>query len=140
MNEYLWKCDKCKRSGSVYAENASEGEDIACAHHRIPSPCCTFDPDVSFNRRLDESEFEPIAESVDLVNAPPHYRSHPLGVECIDVIEWFPANIANAVKYLWRCGLKGNEKDAIQDLRKAAWYANREADRLEKIAAKESAQ
>lgn len=36
-------------------------------------------------------------------------------------------NVGNAVKYLWRAGNKG---DHIEDLRKAAWYVQREIDRL----------
>jgi hypothetical protein len=32
-------------------------------------------------------------------------------------------NLGNAVKYIWRADLKN---DAIEDLRKAAWYLNRE--------------
>jgi len=32
-------------------------------------------------------------------------------------------NLGNAVKYLWRCDLK---KDAIEDLKKAKWYIERE--------------
>jgi hypothetical protein len=65
----------------------------------------------------------------DQVNHPKHYNSHPAGVECIDVVEHMPFNVGNAIKYLWRAGLKA---DAVEDLRKAAWYATREADRLEK--------
>ena len=65
----------------------------------------------------------------DMINHPPHYTSHPAGIECIDVIEWFPANIACAMKYLWRAGLKG---DASEDLQKAVWYVSREIQRLEK--------
>ena len=37
-----------------------------------------------------------------------------------------PADLNNAVKYIWRADLKG---DAIEDLRKAAWYVNREITR-----------
>lgn len=62
----------------------------------------------------------------DLVNHPPHYTSHPSGIECIDVVEHYGFSIGNAIKYLWRAGLKG---DAIEDLRKAAWYVNREIER-----------
>jgi hypothetical protein len=36
-------------------------------------------------------------------------------------------NVGNAMKYLWRAGLKG---DRLEDLRKAAWYVNREIERL----------
>jgi hypothetical protein len=63
----------------------------------------------------------------DLVNHPPHYTSHPSGVECIEVVEHMSFNVGNAVKYLWRAGEKGNQ---LQDLRKAAWYVNREISRL----------
>ncbi len=64
----------------------------------------------------------------DMINSPPHYTSHPSGVECIDVVEHLPFNVGNAIKYLWRAGLKG---DAIEDLRKAAWYVDREIKRRE---------
>jgi phytoene/squalene synthetase len=32
-------------------------------------------------------------------------------------------NLGNALKYIWRCDLK---KDAVEDLRKARWYLDRE--------------
>ena len=59
----------------------------------------------------------------DLVNNPPHYKSHPSGVECSDITEHMGFNLGNALKYIWRADLKDN---AIQDLEKAAWYINRE--------------
>ena len=67
----------------------------------------------------------------DQINHPPHYTSHPSGVECIAVVEHFGFCIGNAMKYLWRAGLKG---DAIEDLRKAAWYVQREIERREHAA------
>ena len=39
-------------------------------------------------------------------------------------------NLGNAVKYIWRADLKG---EALEDLRKAAWYIAREIQRREKI-------
>lgn len=57
------------------------------------------------------------------VNHPSHYNSHPSGVECIDIVEHMPFNVGNAIKYLWRAGLKG---DAVEDMRKAIWYIERE--------------
>ncbi|MCU0551933.1 MAG: DUF3310 domain-containing protein [Leptolyngbya sp. Prado105] len=44
--------------------------------------------------------------------------------ECIDAIEYVNAGFhtGNAIKYLWRCGQKG---DVIQDLEKAVWYLER---------------
>jgi Protein of unknwon function (DUF3310) len=59
----------------------------------------------------------------DPVNNPKHYTSHPSGVECITVTEHMGFNLGNAVKYIWRADEKGN---AIEDLRKAAWYVQRE--------------
>lgn len=65
----------------------------------------------------------------DAVNHPPHYTAHPSGVECIDVAEHMTFCAGNAVKYIWRAGLKG---DAIEDLKKARWYVDREIARLER--------
>jgi hypothetical protein len=62
----------------------------------------------------------------DPVNHPPHYTSHPSGIECIDVVEHMCFNLGNAIKYIWRADEKGN---AIEDLRKAAWYVQRELDK-----------
>lgn len=63
----------------------------------------------------------------DPVNHPAHYTAHPSGIECIEVVEEFNFCVGNAVKYLWRAGLKG---DAIEDLQKARWYIDREIGRL----------
>jgi len=76
--------------------------------------------------------------TIDPVNHPPHYQRvsqigapflEMLGVtkdlqnlECIEAIEWLENNGASftrlsAVKYLWRCGLKGDASKAVEDLR-----------------------
>lgn len=65
------------------------------------------------------------------VNHQRHYNQHPSGVECITIVEHFNFNIGNAIKYLWRVGLKSQD-NAIEDLEKAAWYCNREVERLRK--------
>ena len=61
---------------------------------------------------------------------PDHYRSHPSGVECITVTEHFGFCIGNAIKYLWRADLK-HDDGGLEDLRKAAWYIDREIKRRE---------
>jgi hypothetical protein len=63
----------------------------------------------------------------DAVNHPEHYTSHPSGVECIQITEHMPFCLGSAIKYLWRAGHKG---DAVEDLKKAAWYVAREIARL----------
>lgn len=67
----------------------------------------------------------------DLVNHPPHYTNHPSGIEAIQVTRHMNFNLGNAVKYVWRAGLKG---DAIQDLEKARFYINDELARLKEQA------
>lgn len=68
----------------------------------------------------------------DVVNSPAHYTSNPAEcecgrrIECIQITEHMGFCLGNAVKYIWRAGLKA---DAIEDLRKSLWYIQREIDR-----------
>lgn len=79
-----------------------------------------------------------MATNNDNVNHPEHYTSHPSGIECIQITEYHNFCIGNAIKYLWRAGLKedagksGDEK-MIEDMEKAVWYINREINRVKKI-------
>ena len=71
----------------------------------------------------------------DQVNHPKHYTSDPSGIECIDITRHRNFNIGNAIKYLWRAGLK-EDKDRklidkqVEDLNKAVWYLVDEIHRL----------
>ena len=67
-------------------------------------------------------------KKADMINHPPHYTSHPSGVECIQVTEHMNFCLGNAVKYIWRADLKGS---GVEDLKKAAWYIEREIKRRE---------
>lgn len=64
----------------------------------------------------------------DDVNHPTHYTQHPSKVECIDIVEHMNFNLGNAVKYIWRAGLKSPTPG--KDLLKAKWYICREIVRL----------
>lgn len=63
----------------------------------------------------------------DMVNHPPHYTKG--GVECIDAIAAATAGktgiqavcVANVFKYLYRY----EEKNGVEDVRKARWYLDR---------------
>jgi hypothetical protein len=73
----------------------------------------------------------------DNVNHPKHYTSHPSGVECIEITEHYGFCVGNAIKYLWRAGLKkdGTLDDIdkeIEDVKKAAWYVQRHLENLQK--------
>ena len=62
----------------------------------------------------------------DAIN-PSHYRSHPSGIECIEITRHLSFNRGNAVKYLWRSGKKdGNSTN--QELGKAIWYLTDETE------------
>ena len=63
------------------------------------------------------------------VNHPHHYTSDPSGVECITITRHRNFNVGNAIKYLWRAGLKGQDT-SIEDLNKAVWYIIDEIHRL----------
>lgn len=54
-----------------------------------------------------------------MVDHPPHYTSHPSGIECIEITRHMCSNLGNAFKYIWRCDLK---RTAIEDLEKAIFY------------------
>ena len=66
----------------------------------------------------------------DNVNHPAHYTFG--NIEVIDFIEdkKLGYHLGNAVKYISRAGRKDPAR-TVEDLRKAAWYLNRQIERLE---------
>ena len=66
----------------------------------------------------------------DPVNNPKHYTAHPSGIDCIQITEHMDFCLGNAFKYIWRADLK---HDAIEDLRKARWYLDREIEKRTKV-------
>lgn len=73
----------------------------------------------------------------DSVSHPAYYTQHPSGIECIEITRHYPFSIGNAMKYLWRAGLKKDaslsdlEKE-VEDLKKAIWYINDRINELKK--------
>lgn len=69
---------------------------------------------------------EPVVTN-DMVNHPSHYTQG--GIECIDAIKAATVGktgieavcVANVVKYLWRY----EEKNGLEDVKKARWYLER---------------
>jgi hypothetical protein len=80
------------------------------------------------HKNKSRSDVNPAPDLTDAVNHPQHYTEHPSGIECIQITEHMGFNLGNAIKYIWRSDLKN---DAIEDLRKAAWYINREIQKRE---------
>ncbi|MEU6389986.1 DUF3310 domain-containing protein [Streptomyces sp. NPDC046939] len=80
-----------------------------------------------------DEEIEPTTDPVrveDAVDRPSHYTWLPGGLEVIDLTEHLCFNRGNAVKYLCRAGRKSTTTE-LEDLKKAAWYIQREIKRLE---------
>lgn len=72
------------------------------------------------------------------VSHPSHYCSHPSGIECIEVTRHYCFSIGNAIKYLWRAGLKqsaslSNREKEVEDLNKSIWYI---IDRIKQLGGK----
>lgn len=72
-----------------------------------------------------DTSYEELGDAIN----PSHYTSHPSGIDCIAITEHMNFCLGNAVKYIWRAGLKG---EALEDLKKAQWYIAREIERREK--------
>lgn len=111
MEEEMPNCPHCGSNKSVkVAEFPTKNDSHYCPCHPI----------------ILARYFKPKPDKIN----PSHYRSHPSGVECIQVTEHFGFCVGNAIKYLWRCGQKNGEA-ALDDLKKARWYVDREISRLE---------
>ena len=87
-----------------------------------------MDKELELARRQKETE-DRVAQ-LERVAHPSHYNWIP-GVECLDVIEHFDFNLGNVIKYVWRAPCK-DSAEAIVDLRKAAFYLEREIELLKK--------
>jgi Protein of unknwon function (DUF3310). len=81
------------------------------------------------NNNIFNSHQEETNSTMDNVNHPAHYNAYK-GIEIIDLAEQMNFNRGNAVKYISRAGIK-SETTEIEDLKKAAWFINREIQRLQ---------
>ena len=84
------------------------------------------DPDPEVRCRLTE-----VSTVADMVDHPPHYGGADDPYEAINVIEAWSLgfHLGNAVKYIARADFKS---DAVEDLKKAAWYIQREIERRQR--------
>ena len=77
--------------------------------------------------RYTEDNFAGTNPIKDNINHPTHYKSHPSGIECIEIVRHMNFNRGNAIKYIWRAGQK---QDELHDLGKAIWYLKDEIERI----------
>ena len=116
MSEVEFECSECGSPNTYLLKSDFGGE-------------YTYDMHCKFCGYVGMTEVLPEEPTEDLVNNPSHYRKHPSGVECIDITEHMDFCLGNAVKYIWRAGLKGDKE--VQDLQKAIFYLNRKIKLLE---------
>lgn len=84
-----------------------------------------------FTSIVDNDSTTPVVgEIYEEVVHPPHYNQLPNGIECWDVNEHFPTNVGNAIKYLWRAGIKPGQ-ETVKDLEKAIQYTKRQISLIE---------
>lgn len=126
-DHYGEPCNKCELK-NMYDKEVDEFTD---------NHSCVFDK--MDDKMLDKiynwyKELDPAAcENADMVNHPFHYTQG--GIECIDALKAATVSktgieavcTANAIKYLWRY----EEKNGIEDVKKARWYIDRLIKELE---------
>ena len=88
---------------------------------------CDFDKWSDDKLAIAYEEVKMDGGSTDMVNHPSHYTQG--GIECIDALKAATVGkrgieavcVANVIKYCWRY----EEKNGIEDVRKAKWYIER---------------
>lgn len=137
-------CDMCKRCENCELKNLYDEEvDVftnhyACAFNEMDDKMLDkiynwykeLDPAACENAEVECCDKEPDG---DMVNHPSHYTQG--GIECIDALKAATVSkmgieaicTANAIKYLWRY----EEKNGVEDVKKARWYIDRLIKELE---------
>lgn len=118
--------DEC-RNEHFWSEGYSVGDRFKGANS---DDVWEYDGDEAASKII--AQREPVAAN-DVVNHPSHYTQG--GIECIDAITAATVGktgieavcVANVVKYLWRY----EEKNGLEDVKKARWYLERLINELE---------
>lgn len=74
----------------------------------------------------DPPRDEVMNRTMEMVTRPPHYTSHPSGIECWQITQHMNFLLGSAMKYLWRVDLKG---DPIENIDKAIACLKKEKSR-----------
>lgn len=110
-------CGVCEAKGAAYCVKCvNEGSPLAFCAKCGRDHCEKKHPGMPLDKAFH-----------DMVNSPPHYTSHPSGIEPIVITRHMNFNLGNVIKYVMRAPYKGHE---LQDLEKAAWYLQDEIARL----------
>ena len=123
-------CDDCHSCNSCLLEELSGG--VMCDFYEWSDDKLAIAYDHVCKNNDAELNIEP-ENNPDMVSHPKHYTQG--GIECIDALKAATVGkrgieavcVANVIKYLWRY----EEKNGIEDVRKAKWYVERLLKELE---------
>ena len=131
-------CDNCELMKKYDRDTSEFTDQYSCIFHKMSddmlNKCYNWykelNPTACENAETKCCNKEP---DIDMVNHPSHYTQG--GIECIDALKAATVSktgieavcTANAIKYLWRY----EEKNGIEDVKKARWYIDRLIKELE---------
>lgn len=131
-------CDDCELMKKYDRDTSEFTDQYSCIFHKMSDDMLNkvynwykeLDPAACENTEGECCDKEP---DIDMVNHPSHYTQG--GIECIDALKAATVSktgieavcTANAIKYLWRY----EEKNGIEDVKKARWYIDRLIKELE---------
>ncbi len=137
-NNKNFTCTDCPLSQKYDKETDKYTDDYGCVFEDMDDDM--LDKCYDWYKELDQASCENDESdccnkepNVDMVNHPSHYTQG--GIECIDALKAATVSktgieavcTANAIKYLWRY----EEKNGIEDVKKARWYIDRLIKELE---------
>lgn len=131
-------CDTCELKNVYDKETAEFTDNYSCVFNAMDNKM--LDKIYGWYKEIDQATCENDEvnccnkeSNADMVNHPSHYTQG--SIECIDALKAATVSktgieavcTANAIKYLWRY----EEKNGIEDVKKARWYIDRLIKELE---------
>lgn len=131
-------CDNCELMKKYDRDTSEFTDQYSCIFHKMSDDM--LNKCYNWYKELDPAACENVEAKccnkepdIDMVNHPSHYTQG--SIECIDAIKAATVSktgieavcTANAIKYLWRY----EEKNGIEDVKKARWYIDRLIKELE---------
>ena len=125
-------CDNCELMKKYDRDTSEFTDQYSCIFHKMSDDM--LNKCYNWYKEIDQASCENAEDSccnkepnVDMVNHPSHYTQG--GIECIDCIKSATVGkvgieafcVGNAIKYLFRY----EEKNGIEDVKKARWYIDR---------------
>ena len=125
-------CDNCELMKKYDRDTSEFTDQYSCIFHKMSDDM--LNKCYNWYKELNPAACENAEggccnkeHNADMVNHPSHYTQG--GIECIDALKAATVSktgieavcTANAIKYLWRY----EEKNGIEDVKKARWYIDR---------------